>query len=129
MLYEVLVFYCSGTSTCSATPLRLVIGERLRFRIPLVRDVYNTVFLGNQIFNRQIVRRIGDLGESIITKVFYDLLELLANDRSQSIGVTQDVEKIRELGNLIRVFWKQFFVLKTCEPIESQLKNSLRLRG
>ena len=94
-----------------------------------MRDGYNTVFLGNQIFNRQIVRRIGDLGESIITKVFYDLLELLANDRSQSIGVTQDVEKIRDLGNLIRVFLKQFFVLKTCEPIESQLKNSLGLRG
>ena len=103
VLDEVLIFHCRCTPTGTATTLRLVVSQGLCFCVPLVRDGDDTIFFGNQVFNGQIVRGIGDFSEAIIAKVLNELLELLSNDRSQSIGVTQNLQKVCNFSNLISV--------------------------
>ena len=68
-----------------------------------MRDCDDTILFGNQVFNSQIVRGIGDFSETIITKVLYELLELLSNDGPQSIGITQDLQKICNFSDLVSV--------------------------
>ena len=73
MLDEVLIFHCSCTSTSTTTTLRLIVGQGLCFCISLVGDCDDTIFFGNQVFNGQIVRGIGDFSEAIIAEVLYKL--------------------------------------------------------
>ena len=100
---EILVFHCGCASTSTTSTLRLVVGQGLCFCVTLVRDCDDTIFFGNQVFNGQIVSGIGDFSEAIIPKVLYKLLELLSNDRSQSIGVTQNLQKVCNFSNLVSV--------------------------
>ena len=52
VLDKILVFDCRCTPSGPATALRLVISERLRFRVAAMRNRHYAIFLGNQILNR-----------------------------------------------------------------------------
>ena len=89
----------------------------------------NTIFLGNQILNRQVMGRIGNLCFAIIPELFDEFFKLFAYHLLEPVGVAEDFQIIGNFGNLVGVLLKQLLVLQTRQPVQPQIQNRLRLRG
>ena len=87
----------------------------------------NAIFLGNQILDRQVMGRIGNL-----------CLRSSTNSSTSSssssrillepVGVTEDFQIIGNFGNLVGVLLKQLLVLQAVDDAAA-IENRLRLRG
>ena len=88
----------------------------------------NAIFLGNQILDRQVMGRIGNLCFAIIPELFDELFKLFAYHLLEPVGVTEDFQIIGNFGNLVGVLLKQLLVLQARQAVQSQIENGLRLR-
>ncbi len=92
-----------------------------------MRNRDNTIFFCDEILDRQVVCRVGDFRQSLIAKVFHQLFKLCTYHCTQSIGIAQNIEQVRNFGHLIGVFLKQLLMLQTGQAIQSKFKNGLCL--
>ena len=90
-------------------------------------DSDDTLFFGDQVGQRQVQAHIEDLGATLVAEVALDAFELFANDFHQANRVGQDADQLANLGENLLVLAEQFFVLKTGQTMQAQIKNGLRL--
>ena len=66
MLDKVLVLHRCGRLTRAAAALRLIVGQGLGLGIAAVGNGHHAIFLGNQVFHRQVVLGRGNFSTALI---------------------------------------------------------------
>ena len=127
MFDEVFVFHRRGRAATTTAALRLVVADRLRLRIAVVRHGHDHVFVGDQVFDRQIELTADDFGEAIVAVRFADVSQLGADHLEQAFGRCKDREQIGDFVENFLIFIDQLALLERSQPVQAQIENRLRL--
>ena len=92
-----------------------------------MRQGHDNIFLVNQVFDIDISAVGGDFGTTRIAKLFFNQLQLFANNFHQTIGAAQDVQQLGDLIQQLFVLVEQFFMLQTGQFLQTQIQNRLSL--
>ena len=103
VLDEIFVFDRCRAPSGSAAALRLIISERLCFSVAAVGNGYHTIFFRNQVFNGQIMCRIGNLRSALVAELFDQLFQFFTNNLLQAIGIPEYVEVVCDFSNFVSV--------------------------
>ena len=82
MLYEIFILDRSGGPAGATPALGLIIRQRLGFGITAMGDSHHPVFLGNQVLHLQVMGRVSDFRQAIISEFLYQFPQLLTNHLS-----------------------------------------------
>ena len=63
----------------------------------------------------------GNFSAALVAVLRHNLFQFLANHQLESLGVTQDIEKISNFTQPFLVFVQQLFVFQTRQAMQTQL--------
>src|SRR5262245_7652101 len=127
MLDEVAVLRRRTETAFASASLTRIRRDRRALDVAAVRDGDRNVFVGNQIFNRELDAFIDNLRTTLVTKVFPDLFELLANHAAQRTFVAQNLFELRNQLDDAFVLIDDLLPFESRQPAQLQIENRLRL--
>src|SRR6185503_9420868 len=98
MLDEVAILRSRAETTFTTASLSRVRRDWRALDVTTVRDCDRHVFIGDEIFDRELNTFVDNLRPALVTEIFPDFLELFRDDASQGALVA---ENLFELGDVL----------------------------
>ena len=127
VLDEVLVLDGRRRLAAAPPPLRLVDVEGLRLGVALVRDRDHHVFLGDQVFGREVLVRALDLGAALVGVPVPHIGEFVADDAAQPVLRAEDLHQILDLVEDLAVVLHQLVTLQGGQALQLHVEDGLSL--
>ena len=124
---EVLVAQAGGGAPGAAPPLRLVDAERLPLGVAAVGDGDDGIFLGDEVFVREVELRAQNLGAPLVAVALADVLEFFPHHLLLPFVRGENRQQFGDFLQDAVVLLDEAILLQRGEAVQAQFEDALRL--
>ena len=127
VLDKIAILRSRTETTFSPATLARISRDRRTLDVTTVRDSDRHVFIGDEIFDRELNAFVDNLCAALVTKIFLNFFELFRDHATERTLVAENLFQLRDVFDHLLVLVDDLLTLKCRYSSQLQIENRLRL--